>query len=78
MNPQYALEGVVMTVQGVGAALSPALGGTLAQHFGYATAFLVLGGVSMGSLALWLFFGTALKNACGIHAYSASDPSLAT
>jgi predicted MFS family arabinose efflux permease len=71
-------QGVVMTVQGVGAALSPALGGTLAQHFGYATAFLVLGGISMGSLALWLFFGTALKKACGVHAHSASDPSLAT
>ncbi|SAK98855.1 major facilitator transporter [Caballeronia pedi] len=71
-------QGVVMTVQGLGAAFSPALGGTLAQHFGYATAFLALGAVSMGSLALWLFFGAALKKACGIHADSAPDPSLAT
>lgn len=54
-------QGVVMTVQGIGAALSPALGGVLAQRFGYASAFLVLGAVSTGSLALWLFFGTALK-----------------
>jgi MFS family permease len=59
-------QGVVMTVQGIGAALSPALGGVLAQRFGYASAFLVLGAVSTGSLALWLFFGTALKKACGL------------
>lgn len=32
-------QSVLMTVQGIGAALSPALGGMLAQHFGYATAF---------------------------------------
>jgi MFS family permease len=55
-------QGVVMTVQGAGAALSPALGGVLAQHFGYASAFLVLGAVSTGSLVLWLFFGATLKN----------------
>lgn len=59
-------QGVVMTVQGAGAALSPALGGVLAQHFGYASAFLVLGAVSTGSLALWLLFGTTLKKACGV------------
>ncbi|MDR5773055.1 MULTISPECIES: MFS transporter [unclassified Caballeronia] len=71
-------QGVVMTVQGIGAALSPALGGMLAQHFGYKVAFLVLGAVSIGSLLLWLFFGSALKKACGIHRDSANEPSLAT
>ncbi|ALL66711.1 MFS transporter [Paraburkholderia caribensis MBA4] len=71
-------QGVVMTVQGVGAALSPALGGMLAQHFGYATAFLVLGAVSTGSLALWLRFGTSLKMACGIRRDLASPSSLTT
>jgi MFS family permease len=71
-------QGVVMTVQGVGAALSPALGGVLAQHFGYATAFLVLGAVSTGSLALWLFFGASLKKACGMNRDITNDPSLAT
>ncbi|WEY42720.1 MFS transporter [Paraburkholderia sp. SUR17] len=70
-------QGMVMTVQGMGAALSPALGGVLAQHFGYATAFLVLGAVSTGSLALWLLFGAALKTACAIQRDVASDPSLA-
>ncbi|WP_454723359.1 MULTISPECIES: MFS transporter [Cupriavidus] len=59
-------QGVVMTVQGIGAALSPALGGVLAQRFGYASAFLVLGAVSTGSLALWLLFGATLKKACDI------------
>ncbi|RZF31264.1 MFS transporter [Paraburkholderia sp. UYCP14C] len=54
-------QGVVMTVQGMGAALSPALGGVCAQRFGYAAAFLVLGAVSTGSLALWLLFGASLK-----------------
>lgn len=57
-------QGVVMTVQGVGAAMSPDLDGMLAQHFGYATAFLVLASVSIGSLALWLCYGTSLRKAC--------------
>ncbi len=70
-------QGVVMTVQGIGAALSPALGGMLAQHFGYAAAFLVLGAVSTGSLALWLLFGTSLKQACGIRRDLADPRSLA-
>jgi MFS family permease len=71
-------QGVVMTVQGIGAALSPALGGMLAQQFGYAAAFLVLGGVSTGSLALWLVFGASLKKACGIHNDLAKQKPLAT
>jgi MFS family permease len=71
-------QGVVMTVQGIGAALSPALGGALAQHFGYVRAFLALGAVSTGSLALWLCFGASLKKACGNCRDSANDPSLAT
>ncbi|WP_144138309.1 MFS transporter [Paraburkholderia sp. BCC1884] len=57
-------QGVVMTVQGVGAALSPALGGVLAQHFGYPAAFVALGAVSTGSLALWLCFRRGLREAC--------------
>ncbi|QBR04060.1 MFS transporter (plasmid) [Paraburkholderia pallida] len=71
-------QGVVMTVQGVGAALSPTLGGVLAQHFGYAAAFLVLGAVSTGSLALWLLFGTSLKKACGSCRELANPGSIAT
>lgn len=47
--------GAIMTVQGIGASLSPALGGWLAQGFGYPTAFAILGSVSVISLVLWGF-----------------------
>lgn len=60
-------QGVVMTVQAAGAALSPALGGLLAQHFGYPTAFMALGAISTGSLALWLYCGAGLRHACRAH-----------
>jgi MFS family permease len=53
-----------MTVQGAGAALSPALGGILAHRFGYPAAFIALGAISTGSLALWLCFGAGLRHAC--------------
>ncbi len=49
-------QGAVMTVQGAGAALSPALGGWIAQDFGYGPAFLVLGGFALISVALWVGF----------------------
>jgi len=55
-----------MTVQSVGAALSPALGGVLAHRFGYSPAFLVLGAVSTGSIVLWLGFGKSLRHACSV------------
>ncbi len=58
-------QGAVATVQGIGAALSPALGGVLAQHYGYPVAFVVLGAVSTGSLALWLGYARSLRAACG-------------
>jgi predicted MFS family arabinose efflux permease len=57
-------QGVVMTCQAAGAALSPLLGGLLAHTFGYSAAFLVLGAVSAGSIALWLGFGSMLREAC--------------
>ncbi|RKF45042.1 MFS transporter [Paraburkholderia fungorum] len=57
-------QGVVMTVQGAGAALSPALGGILAHRFGYPAAFITLGAISTGSLILWLSFGTGLRHVC--------------
>ncbi len=58
-------QGAVATAQGIGAALSPALGGVLAQHFGYPTAFVVLGAVSTGSLVLWLGHARSLSGVCG-------------
>lgn len=45
--------GAIMTVQGIGASLSPALGGWLAQGLGYPIAFAVLGSISVISLLLW-------------------------
>lgn len=46
-------QGAVMSMQGIGAALSPLLGGVVAQAFGYRATFLLLGAISIGSLALW-------------------------
>jgi MFS family permease len=46
--------GAVMTMQGIGAALSPALGGVIAEMFGYAASFLALGAVALVALLLWI------------------------
>jgi hypothetical protein len=54
----------VMTVQGLGASLSPALGGWLAQNLGYPTMFLILGSFALVSIALWVGFSSVLKPAC--------------
>jgi MFS family permease len=58
-------QGAVAAVQGVGAAVSPVLAGVLAQHFGYASAFIALGAVSTGSLVLWIGGFGALRGMCG-------------
>lgn len=57
-------QGAVMTVQGVGASLSPAIGGWLAQIFGYSTAFFILGSFALVSVALWVAFHGLLRPAC--------------
>ena len=57
-------QGAVMTVQGVGAALSPAIGGWLAQDLGYPAAFMILGCFTIGSIVIWLLFASVLKPAC--------------
>lgn len=57
-------QGAVMTVQGVGASLSPAIGGWLAQALGYHVAFYILGSFALVSVALWLGFGGTLRPAC--------------
>jgi MFS family permease len=46
--------GAVMTMQGVGAALSPALGGYVAEKLGYSSSFFVLGAVALVALVLWI------------------------
>jgi MFS family permease len=57
-------QGAVMTVQGLGASLSPAIGGWIAQGIGYSAAFLILGAFALGSIALWIAFAEILKPAC--------------
>ncbi|TPG51591.1 MFS transporter [Sphingomonas glacialis] len=57
-------QGAVMTVQGVGASLSPAIGGWLAQALGYHIAFFILGSFAFISLALWMGFAGTLRPAC--------------
>jgi MFS family permease len=57
-------QGAVMTAQGLGASLSPALGGWLAQWSGYGPAFLILGSVAIGAVYLWARFAAVLRPAC--------------
>jgi MFS family permease len=57
-------QGAVMTVQGLGASFSPAIGGWIAQDIGYGPMFLILGSFALGSIALWLSFASILRPAC--------------
>jgi len=57
-------QGAVMTVQGLGASLSPAIGGWIAQGFGYSSTFLILGSFATISILLWLIFAKSLRMAC--------------
>ena len=57
-------QGAVMTVQGLGAALSPAIGGWIAQGFGYPATFMMLGSFALGAIALWVGFAGTLRAAC--------------
>ncbi|AAW77459.1 MFS transporter [Xanthomonas oryzae pv. oryzae] len=60
-------QGAVMTVQGIGAALSPAFGGWLAHAFGYRTAFLALGAIALLAVALWAGCRGMLQAATAVH-----------
>lgn len=57
--------GAVMTLHGIGAALSPALGGVVAEKFGYSASFLVLGAIALLALALWVMTRPITAHACG-------------
>lgn len=59
-------QGVVMMMQGVGASLSPAIGGWLAQEIGYGTMFTILGSFAFGSIALWVGFHGVLRVAASV------------
>jgi MFS family permease len=68
-------QGAVMTAQGLGASLSPAIGGSIAQEIGYGAMFLILGSFALGSIALWIGFAAALKPACVRHEGTAASPA---
>jgi MFS family permease len=57
-------QGAVMTVQGLGASLSPAIGGWIAQGIGYPLTFLLLGSFALLSILVWVLYSKALKAAC--------------
>lgn len=57
-------QGAVMTVQGIGASLSPAIGGWLAQLLGYQIAFYILGSFALASVGIWVGFHRLLRPAC--------------
>jgi MFS family permease len=69
-------HGAVMTVQGLGASLSPAIGGWIAQEIGYGAMFVTLGSFALGSIALWLGFVSLLRPACA-RPHGSSAPALA-
>lgn len=48
---------LVMTSQGIGAACSALLAGSVAEWLGYGAAFLALGGIAAAALSLWLVAG---------------------
>ena len=54
-------QGVIMSAQGLGGALSPVLGGVIAQAFGFPAAFMLLGALSVGSLIIWMRFAPILR-----------------
>ncbi|MGY4474226.1 MFS transporter [Bradyrhizobium sp. USDA 3364] len=54
-------QGAVITVQGIGASLSPALGGWIAQWVGYGPVFLVLGGLGLLSVTIWIVFRSTVQ-----------------
>jgi MFS family permease len=54
-------QGAVITIQGAGAAFSPALGGWIAQWVGFSPTFLVLGGFGLLAAAVWVVLGAAVK-----------------
>jgi MFS family permease len=67
-------QGAVMTAQGIGASLSPAIGGWMSQQFGYSTTFIVLGCFALGSVALWIGFRRIVSAAATAPENEAREP----
>jgi MFS family permease len=59
-------QGAIMTAQGIGASLSPLVGGWLAQALGYGAMFVILGAIALGSVVLWVIFAATIKSAAAI------------
>ncbi|RFC64132.1 MFS transporter [Fulvimarina endophytica] len=53
--------GAVMTVQGLGASISPSVGGAIATAYGYEAAFLALGAFALPALVIWVIFGARFR-----------------
>jgi MFS family permease len=58
-----AAQGAIMAAQGFGGAVSPVLGGWIAQAWGYPAALATLGAFALVSLALWIGFARTLRPA---------------
>ncbi len=72
-------QGAVMTMQGLGASVSPALGGWIAQSLGYPVAFEILGGFALISVAIWVGWAPMLRPACAAaHASQGASGERAT
>lgn len=56
--------GAVMTVQGIGASLSPAIAGVIVSRFGFSVAYLALAGFAILGLVLWLVSSPKVAPAC--------------
>jgi len=56
-------QGAVMSVQGLGAALSSGLGGWIAEGIGYFYTFLLLGSLAILSIGIWILFSATLNKA---------------
>ena len=54
-----------MTVQGLGASLSPSFGGLISAAYGFPAAYLALGAVALAGLVLWLACASRVAAACG-------------
>jgi MFS family permease len=70
--------GAVMTLQGVGAALSTTVAGLIAQRFGYSISFLALGAIAALALVLWLATYPIMNAACASAPSSAEATTQAT
>ncbi|WP_062119107.1 MFS transporter [Aureimonas sp. AU40] len=56
--------GAVMTVQGIGASLSPAIAGVVVSRYGFSVAYLMLAGFAILGLLLWLVSAPKVAAAC--------------